>query len=282
VDSPGGPTTRSDVPTWAVAVPASGTADARPPRPDHGLAATPLHRERVAVEQLRRRLRPRQLAGIPGADIAVWHEPAGSRFGIGFYDVFSVKDDVWRLVAGDIAGRGVDTAVLAAFARDAFRTPDAGPGASLWLLDRLVRNFGALRRMTAACLDLAWHGRTATLAVASAGHPPPLLLGAGGAVRVLDPPGRPLGVGPGLRPGELRMELVPGDVVVLRAGGGRAESARDGRLADVLTSCAGRSAREVLDHVRRTLAHPRSPATEGTSFVALWIRASRRPAHLLA
>ena len=128
--------------------------------------------------------------------------------------------------------------------------------------------------MTGACLDLAWRGRTATLAVASAGHPPPLLLGAGGAVRVLDAPGRPLGVGPGPRPGELRLELVPGDIVVLRAGGGRAESARDGRLAEVLAGCSGRSAREVLDHVRLTLAQGRSPATEGTSFVALWVRAS--------
>ena len=276
MDSPGGLTTRSDIPTWARAAP--GTEAPQRPRPDHGLAATPLHRERVAVEQLRRRLRPRRLAGIPGADVAVWHEPAGRSFGIGFYDLFSVRDDVWRLVTGDIAGRGVDTAVLAAFARDAFRRPDTGPAASLRLLDRLVRNFGALRRMTAACLDLAWRGRTATLAVASAGHPPPLLLGAGGAVRVLDAPGRPLGVGPDPRPGELRLELVPGDVVVLRAGGGRAESARDGRLAEMLAGCAGRSAREVLDHIRLTLAQGRSPATEGASFLALWVRASRRPA----
>ena len=113
----------SEVATWADAAP--GTEAPQRLRPNHGLAATPLHRERVAVEQLRLRLRPRRLAGIPGADIAVWHEPAGRSFGIGFYDVFSIKGDVWRLVAGDIAGRGVDTAVLAAFARDAFRTPDA-------------------------------------------------------------------------------------------------------------------------------------------------------------
>lgn len=156
-----------------------------------------LDRQRDVVEQLRRRLRPPSLPNIAGAEVAVRHQPAEEiQAGIGFYDVFATDDGVWRLVAGEVSGSGVDAAVLAGLARQAFRLPDpdGGPATALARLDQMVRDFGdPVDRMSAVCVDLTRRGRGFTLTVARAGHPAPLVLRQTGAVLRVDVPGGPLG-----------------------------------------------------------------------------------------
>jgi hypothetical protein len=244
----------------------------------------PLDRERDAVERLRRRLRPAWLPVIAGAELAVRHEAAsGNDLGVAFYDVFATEDGVWRLIAGDVAGRGVDSAVLAGLARQAFRSGDAeggsGPAATLGRLDQLVRDFGDPRgRMSAVCVDLARRGRGFTLTAARAGHPPPLVLrGATGAVLAVDVPGGPLGAWPDPEPAELGLELRPGDTLLLCAGGaGRGDLVGDPRFTAVLAGCAGRSPVAVLEHVGLALAEQGRHAGDGASFLALRVRGGGR------
>jgi hypothetical protein len=240
-----------------------------------------LDRDRDEVEQLRRRLRPTWLPSIAGAEVAVRHEPAdGTDAGVGFYDVFATEAGVWRLVAGDVAGHGVDAAVLAGLARQAFRSPDrdAGPAATLGQLDQLVRDFGDPRcRMSAVCVDLTRRGRGFTLTAARAGHPPPLVLrGATRAVLSVDVPGGPLGAWPDPEPAELGLELQPGDALLLCAGrAGRGGLVGDPRFAAVLAGCAGRSPSAVLEHVGPALAERGQPVRDGTSLLVLRVRGGR-------
>jgi Stage II sporulation protein E (SpoIIE) len=240
----------------------------------------PLEQERNAVERLRRRLRPLDLPAIAGAEVAVRHEPAaGGDLGVGFYDVFALDTGTWRLIAGDVAGRGVDVAVLAGLARDAFRSePDGGPAVALSRLDQLVREFGDPRcRMSAVCVDLTRHGRGFTLTAGRAGHPAPLVLRDSGAVLSMDVPGGPLGAWPDPEPAELGLELRSGDGLLLCAGGsGQGALAGDPRFAAVLAGCAGWAPDAVLDHVGMTLAEHGRPVGDGTSFLALRVRGGRR------
>jgi Stage II sporulation protein E (SpoIIE) len=239
----------------------------------------PQEQERDAVERLRRQLRPAGLPAIAGADVAVRHEPAeGSDLGVGFYDVFATGTGAWRLIAGDVAGRGVDVAVLAGLARDAFRSdPDGGPAAALSRLDQLVREFGDPRcRMSAVCVDLTRRGRGFTLTAARAGHPAPLVLRETGAVLSMDVPGGPLGVWPDPEPAELGLELRSGDGLLLCAGGSnRGALVGDPRFAAVLSGCAGWAPDAVLDHVGLVLAEHGRPVGDGTSFLALRVRGGR-------
>jgi hypothetical protein len=239
----------------------------------------PLEKERDAVERLRRRLRPPDLPAIAGAEVAVRHEPAeGIDLGVGFYDLFALDTGAWRLVAGDVAGRGVDVAVLAGLARDAFRSePDGGPAVALSRLDHLVREFGDPRcRMSAVCVDLTRRSRGFTLTAARAGHPAPLVLRDTGAVLSMDVPGGPLGSWPDPEPAELGLELQSGDGLLLCAGGSsRGALAGDPRFAAVLAGCAGWSPDAVLDHVGLALAEHGRPGGDGTSFLALRVRGGR-------
>jgi hypothetical protein len=241
----------------------------------------PLDRERDAVEQLRRRLRPAWLPSIPGADLAVRHEPAGrAELGVGFYDVFATEDGVWRIAAGDVADRSVEAAVLAGLARDAFRSRGtaAGPATALGRLDELVRDFGDPHcRMSAVCVDLTRRGRGLTLTAARAGHPAPIVLRAAtGAVLSIDVPGGPLGAWPDPEPAELGLELQPGDGLLVCTGGTtRGGLTGDPRFAAVLAGCAGRPPAAVLTHVGLALADVRVPAARGASFLALRVRGGR-------
>lgn len=238
-----------------------------------------LDRQRDAVEQLRRRLRPPWLPYIAGAEVAVRHQPAAEiQPGIGFYDVFSTDDGVWRLVAGDVSGSGVDAAVLAGLARQAFRLPDpdGGPATALARLDQMVRDFGdPVDRMSAVCVDLTRRGRGFTLTVARAGHPAPLVLRQTGAVLSVNAPGGPLGRWPDPEPAELGLELRPGDALLLTAGAGRATVDGDPRFAAALTGCAGWAPDIVLEHVGLALAEHPERVGDGTSLLAMRVRGGR-------
>lgn len=240
----------------------------------------PLVLERDAVERLRRRLRPADLPEIAGADLAVRHEPAAvGDLGVGFYDLFALDTGAWRLVAGDVAGRGLDVAVLAGLAQEAFRAEsEGGPAVALGRLDQLVRDFGDPRcRMSAVCVDLTRHGRGFSLTAARAGHPAPLVLRDSGAVLSVDVPGGPLGSWPDPDPAELGLELRSGDGLLLCAGGsGRGALAGDPRFAAVLAGCAGWAPDAVLDHVGMALAEHGGSAGDGASLLALRVRGGRR------
>ena len=86
----------------------------------HGLL---VERSRVAAA-LQASLVPGELPVIPAAEVASRYEPAGDGREIGgdFFDVFTLGDDRWGLVLGDVSGKGAEAAAVTALARYTLRT----------------------------------------------------------------------------------------------------------------------------------------------------------------
>jgi hypothetical protein len=145
-----------------------------------------------------------------------------------WYDAFPLPDGRLAITIGDVAGKGLDAAVLMATVRQSIRVAAlqglepsdilaaAEAALSLEYLDRLVTAFVAL-------VD----PRSWTVAYASAGHPPALVRRPDGTLLSLEAAGLPLGVPveAGRRTRHL-MGIPPGSLIVLYTDG-LVESTRD-------------------------------------------------------
>ena len=140
-------------------------------------------RERAEIaETLQRGLLPPPLPYIPGWSLAATYRPVGAENEIGgdFYDAFRVAGG-WMVVVGDVTGRGAKAAAVTAHARYTLRTAAAltgDPVIALRTLNRalLTRAGGALCSVAALAID---EGGEPSVRIAVAGHPPPLIAGAG-------------------------------------------------------------------------------------------------------
>ena len=186
------------------------------------------YRERAHVAQtLQASLLPAALPDIPGATVAAQYVASGEGMDVGgdFYDVFALDDGSWILVIGDVLGKGAEAAAVTALARYTVRAVagrSPSPAATLAALnDEMLRQRNPDRRfVTAVLARLEPHADGgARLVVASGGHPPPVLLRAGGDAEVVPCPGTLLGVEHDARSFDQEIELGPGDTLVLYTDG---------------------------------------------------------------
>jgi serine phosphatase RsbU (regulator of sigma subunit) len=196
-----------------------------------------LREEHRIAEQLGVSLLPDRLPDVPGAEIASGFHPASDTHGIGgdFYDVFRVgKPHCWMVVVGDVCGKGAEAASLTALARYTLRAAAIQEGAEPAILleqlnEALCFQRGDDRFVTAVCafVDTDDDGPL-RVTVSVAGHPPPLILRADGAIERLTTSGALLGVwdDPGLS--ETSAELGRGDRLVLYTDGVLEAHAPDG------------------------------------------------------
>ena len=123
------------------------------------------------------------------------YRPAGDGTDVGgdFYDLFTVAEDEWIAVIGDVCGKGAEAAAVTALARYTIRTAAVrrrSPAAILrWLNDAMLRQDRDGRFCTIACVHIDTSRPRIRLAVACGGHPPALLRRAGGEVEDLGAPG---------------------------------------------------------------------------------------------
>ncbi|HYX83396.1 MAG TPA: SpoIIE family protein phosphatase [Gaiellales bacterium] len=182
-------------------------------------------RDRVA-HVLQQGLLPQRLPGVPRLDLAARYFPAGEGIEAGgdFYDVFAAGRDRWGLVIGDVCGKGPEAAAGMGLARPALRA----------LARAYRRPARLLRALNEELLDQTSDGRFLTVAYVQArvdgesgvglttclaGHPPGILVSAGGRVRAVGLPGTLLGVFTEVRLREQRVRMLPGDVLVLYTDG---------------------------------------------------------------
>jgi hypothetical protein len=176
---------------------------------------------RVVVRQLPR-------TGDVGGDVALCL-PAG--------------DGGCWLVMADVCGSGPAAAPLAVALQAAALASSpyaAGPSQLLSDLDRAVRPAAGDGRFVTA---VAVHLRSGRARVASAGHPPPLLLDADGVVELGAPPGPPLALDgqPAERCPERSWPVPAGSVVLLHTDGLTDRRAAGGvSVLDAARLCAGR------------------------------------------
>ncbi|HYC82144.1 MAG TPA: GAF domain-containing SpoIIE family protein phosphatase, partial [Solirubrobacterales bacterium] len=145
-----------------------------------------LYSERTRIsESLQRGLRPPRPAPVPGLAIEVVFEAAGEGIEVGgdLYDVLPTENGCWVLI-GDVAGKGTDAAAVSVALRHAVRgltREIEEPEEVLARVNELLLTGSSLNDFATAMLIRLWRDRSGAwrAAVASAGHPPAVHIGAG-------------------------------------------------------------------------------------------------------
>lgn len=200
-----------------------------------------LYREQHSTaETLQRSLLPERLPALPRLQLAARYLPGSETANIGgdWYDAVRLPGGRLCLVMGDVAGRGLRAASvmgqlrngLRAYLLDGHEAPEA-----LLRVGRFLDGLSHAEMATALCLTIdPWSGETSA---ASAGHPPPLIIGPSGSTRFMDVrPSPPLGSGLSRAHEESVTTVEPGSVVLLYTDGlveraGESLTAGLGRLA---------------------------------------------------
>jgi serine phosphatase RsbU (regulator of sigma subunit) len=156
-----------------------------------------LAEQRTIAEALQHALLPKQLPHIPAMEITARYVPGtdGVQIGGDWYDVSPLEGDRVFFVVGDVSGRGLEAgSVMAAllFASRGFASEGHQPDGVLNALARLLDVNGDEHFATVLCgiLDVGQH----TLALANAGHLPPLLVSPERTEFIAVPTGPPIGV----------------------------------------------------------------------------------------
>ena len=170
------------------------------------------------------------------------HQEVSQHLGGDLFCVQPLGEDRWSMLIGDVMGKGVPAALVAAFVIGSFREPAAaGPRAILERINQLVlRALGEQSLfVTLACVELdlgvgVWR-------CALAGHPPPMLLRQDGSQVSLSCSGLVAGVTSEPEYEQLEVAARPGDQLFM---------ATDGFLDEEIPESA------VLEAVRRGLPAP--------------------------
>jgi serine phosphatase RsbU (regulator of sigma subunit)/anti-sigma regulatory factor (Ser/Thr protein kinase) len=250
-------------------------------------------RQELTSAALRRTLVPPELPRIPGLDLAVAHDLAAGGAGGDFCDVFPAGEGRWRFAVGEACGSQPEAAATTSLARHALRIL-AGEGhaipAVLGRLNGLLADEGAPGRFLTLVHGEIVAGCPATITLACAGQPLPLLLRApgdalprdGGPALTAPAPeyaARPqpvLGVIEELLFEAQTIHLAPGDLLVCvtdgvtrRRDGDRLLDDDDG-LARLLAECAGLPADVVAAKVHEEVrAFGGRPSADGMALLAI-------------
>ncbi|MEV7469502.1 SpoIIE family protein phosphatase [Streptomyces kronopolitis] len=219
-------------------------------------------------------LLPPELPTIPGVQLAASYHPAGEGLDVGgdFYDVFPLPDDRWAVMIGDVRGRGAAAATTTGMVRHTARAAarllhdpaavvgainDALTGSSVNADDFVSLVYGELSPGTSPL----------TLELLRAGHVPPLVRRTDGTVEQLAQSGLLLGVAPEFDGSPCRVELYPGDSLVLVTDGITEARSADGeffdehRLAEALLGCGSSGAPGLIAAVNAAVTAFAGPST---------------------
>ncbi|MEU9256373.1 GAF domain-containing SpoIIE family protein phosphatase [Streptomyces sp. NPDC048270] len=234
---------------------------------------------------------------VPGVEVAASYRPASRagrsdiEVGGDFYDLFRTRGSTWGIALGDVCGKGVQAAQVSSMARYTIRAVASENRPPADLLDHLntaMLRQGAPRFLTAvyARFRVTPGGVAGTLALA--GHPPALIRRNDGTVREIGTPGQLLGIFDTCDLTDVRFRLAPGDLLLLYTDGAIEARPRPGAparhqsvfndadLAHTLSTTAGMSAQETIDHINDALAARHGGwASDDTALLALRVPTHR-------
>jgi sigma-B regulation protein RsbU (phosphoserine phosphatase) len=218
--------------------------------------------EMAVARQIQESFLPETIPRIGGFDLAAMSLPA-KEVGGDFYDVIvRGSGEPFGLVIADVSGKGVPAALFMALSRTVTRANAMWQRAPLQCIRETNRMISADARygmFVTLCYGVV-DPASRTVSYVNAGHNPPLLVRADGTLSELGITGPALGVIGDAEYAEAAESLRPGDVLVFYTDGvTEAVNAQDeefgvGRLADVVVASRERSARDVLDAVRESVA----------------------------
>jgi phosphoserine phosphatase RsbU/P len=156
-------------------------------------AAQMTHAEHSVAGALQRSLLPPALPVVPGLEMAARYVPGHGRIGGDWYDVFVLPTGEACAVIGDVAGSGLQAAVIMERLRTAVRSytlDTRDPAVVLSKLDEHVRHFEPDAIATVLCA--VFEPGLDKVTISSAGHFPPVVAVPGSAAVLADIPSDPL------------------------------------------------------------------------------------------
>ena len=224
-------------------------------------------------------------------EIAVRYRPAAEQVQVGgdWYDAFLIEDGSTCLVVGDVTGHDREAAAVMGQIRNLLRgiayTVGDPPALVLKALDRAMRDLevGALATAVLGTVEQTPEQREAGVRLlrwSSAGHPPPLYVGADGSSRLLEhDPDLLLGVAPETARRDHEQELEPGCTVLLYTDGliERRGVGLDEGLAWLTATVGGLAHLSVDELCDRLLAEVAETAEDDIALLALRAHPEDRP-----
>ncbi|HEY1884215.1 MAG TPA: SpoIIE family protein phosphatase [Candidatus Cybelea sp.] len=198
-------------------------------------------REHRVADRLQRALLPERLPTIDGAEFYAAYRPASAEAEVGgdWFDAFSLADQRVGISLGDVAGHGLEAAVIMGEVRQAIRAAAvaaASPASVLEHVNQIIALQDSVGMVTA--IFGIYDPQTSTLVYAVAGHPPPLLALPRGFARRLPGGGLPLGCAPAVQSRDWTFTLAAGASAVFYTDGlienERAPIAGEQRLLEVV------------------------------------------------
>ena len=198
------------------------------------------------------------------------------------YDIFILKDGKVGVLIGDVADKGVPSAIFMARAH-ALIMAEADTGSNAGdTLQRVNRHITRLQKSTQfvtvlyGILDV----ETRTFSYARAGHEPPLILHADGTVeRLPHSPGMALGLWDTITLDERSLELPQGSTLLLFTDGmtdcrdAQGEAFGMDRIKATLGRLADKNAQHVCDHLLGTLINYQDGSKQDDDVTLVAIRA---------
>jgi anti-sigma regulatory factor (Ser/Thr protein kinase) len=196
------------------------------------------------VEALQRGLLPERLPQIPELSFAARYIPAAQAGSVGgdWYDVTQLRDGRVAVAVGDVVGHGVAAASLMGELRTALRVYGLDGLEPAEAIDKLARFvFGRGIVSMATCVYATVDLDRSRVTMATAGHPPPLLVTPDGARFVDHATGPPLGASTHHTYGQIEFAIGPGEILMLYTDGlieRRGQRLSEG-LAELAVAAAG-------------------------------------------
>jgi serine phosphatase RsbU (regulator of sigma subunit) len=187
-----------------------------------------LQRARIDVSRrLQRSLLPPRVPEIPGLEVAAIYRPFGDGIDVGgdFYDIWGVDAGRWAFAIGDAAGTGPEAAALTAVVRHTLRAltlSEQDPERIMLMLNMALLEAVAdpqTERFCTALFGIVTPGDQVDVVVATGGHPSPILRRADGRTTSPLVGGSLLGVFPDPVVRSIRVQLDPGDTLMLLTDG---------------------------------------------------------------
>jgi len=211
-------------------------------------------RDLEAAREIQARLAPPVPATLAGLEAGAVLRPS-TMVGGDFFDILPMGERI-AVVVGDVSGKGIPAALLMVMVRTLLREIARGLSEPAEVLARL--NTSLCRDMPPSmfvtlALGVLFPGRVGRVALASAGHPEPILVRRGGAPKPVTVGGMILGVFEEALFEESEVDLEPGDSLVFMTDGVIEAPAADGkrvgldRVLQTLEQCRAASAQRQAD-----------------------------------
>lgn len=216
------------------------------------------------AEVLQRSLLPKPIDVTKGLDVGLKYRSAtrGALLGGDFFDYFSLDDGRFVAVIGDVSGKGLSAAIdtaMVKYAVSSLATVMPEPSQVVPAVNRVVASRIAKGRFI-TMLYMLIEPDTGMVTIASAGHPPPVLMRSAGGCEIVGAdnfPGVALGIVEDAEYSALNLTLQDGDSILMytdglteaRSASNRSDMYGEGRILDFLSKPGSAEPAAIVDRL---------------------------------